>query len=77
MTAQNKLLSERIDDLESQFLHCNSIVHSDSSSYNDQELHMKLDMIIATQTEIWSRLNSTQFTLSNHSQQIIAVQQQV
>ena len=37
---------------------------------------MKLDNIAAAQTDIWSRLNSTQFTLSNHGRQIIAVQQQ-
>ena len=83
LTAQNKSDSERIDDLESQFLlqlheckHCNSTVHSDSSGYDDRELRMKLENIAAAQTDIWSRLNSTQVTLSNHRQQIIVVQQQ-
>ena len=83
LTAQNKSLSERIDHLESQFLlqshdckHCNSTVHSDSCNYDDQDLRMKLDNIAAAQTDIWSRLNSTQVTLSNHGQQIIVVQQQ-
>ena len=81
LTAQNKSLSERIDDLQSQFLlhdckHCNSTAYSDSCSYDDQDLRMKLDKIAAAQTDIWSQLNSTQVTLSNHGQQIIVVQQQ-
>ena len=37
---------------------------------------MKLDNIAAAQIEIWSRLNSTQFTLSNHGWQILTLQQQ-
>jgi chromosome segregation ATPase len=80
LTAHNKSLSERIDDLESQFLHCqhcNSTVHSDSStSYDDRELYMKLDSIAVALTEVWNQLNSSQFVLSEHGQQITALQQQ-
>ena len=64
---------------ELQLLHCkqcNLTVHSNSSSYDDQELNMKLGNIVTAQTEVRRQLNSTQFTLSNSGQQIFALQQQ-
>ena len=79
LIAYNDSLSKRIDDLELQLSHCkqcSSTVHSNSSSYDDQELSMKLDNIVAAQTEIHRQLNSVQFTLSNHERQILALQQQ-
>jgi hypothetical protein len=57
LIAHNKSLNERIDDVVLQFVrckHCNSTAYSDSSSYDDQELRMKLENIAAAQTEIWS-----------------------
>ena len=82
LTAYNDSLShfsKRVDDLELQLSHCkqcNLTVHSNSSSYNDLELNMKLDNVVAAQTEIQRQLNSTQATLSNHERQIFALQQQ-
>ena len=71
--------SKMVDDLELQLSHCkqcNSTVHSNYSSYDYQQLNMKLDNIAAAQTEIQRQLNSTQFTLSDHGQQIFDLQQQ-
>ena len=79
LIARDIALGERIDDIESQLVHCkhcNSTVHSDSSSYDDRELRMKVDNIDAVQNEIQSQVNSTQFMLFNHGRQIIALQQQ-
>ena len=74
LTARINALSERIDDLESQNLHCkhcNLTIHSDSSSYNDRELRMKLNNISATQNEMQIQLNTTQFALFDQRQEIV------
>lgn len=80
LTAHINALSERIDDLESQHLHCkhcNLTIHSDSSSYDDQELRMKLNNVCATQNEMQSRLNTIQFALFDQRQEIVVLQQQM
>ena len=74
-------LQKRIHNLELQLLYvveqckqCNSTAES-FSSYDDQELHMKLVTIGTAQNEVQSQLNATQSALSDQRQQIITFRQ--